>query len=128
MSRLARTPENFPKMKHRAAGRLTRRKVEKIFHAADVLRRASKAIGEVFGGIMDAFRRVTETLNAMPTQADFALVPPPVVHELSPEIRARLERPELQFVPAPLSAEQAAVIMARSHELAVQRGHIRRYP
>ena len=130
MSRLARTPKNFPKMKHRAAARQAKKQMEALFTFVEQMPKITETIQEWFRVITE---RISATLKAIQqtkdaTQADFVLAPAPVVHELSPEIRARLERPELQFVPAQLSAEQTAVILARSHELAVQRGHIRRYP
>lgn len=112
---LARTPENFPRMKHRAAARLARREVVRIISAVEVIGRVGKAIRQAFEPIMDAVRRIAEAFNALPALSDFALVDgprfPPMTMLVSPQRQAEID-----------------AIRFRSHELAVQRGHIRRYP
>ena len=109
---LARTPENFPRMKHRAAARLARREVVRIISAVEVIGRVGKAIRQAFEPIMDAVRRIAEAFNALPAQSDFALAPLPAPQMIMVSDRAQAEIDAIRF---------------RSHELAVQRGHIRRY-
>jgi hypothetical protein len=71
-SQLARTPENFPRMKHRAAGRLTRRNrkapLNAFESAIDILNRVIdglRAIGEAFA----------RAFTPPPVQTDFVLLP-----------------------------------------------------
>lgn len=72
---LARTPENFPRMKHRTAGRLRRkqlRAVQSTFNALEV-------IGEFFNRFADALAAAGEAFarafTPPPVRADFVLLP-----------------------------------------------------
>jgi hypothetical protein len=70
-SQLSRTPENFPRMKHRAAGRLAPKdELETMRALIDVIRKA-------FGPIADAFAELAKVIAPMhqQLQKDFALVP-----------------------------------------------------
>lgn len=104
---LARTPENFPRMKHRAAGRLARKKVATVPTLFDAIAEAGRKIARAFGAFIGA-------LTPPPTQADFVLVDGP-----------RL--PPMTMLVSPQRQAEICNIRARSYELAVQRGHIRRY-
>lgn len=72
-SQLARTPENFPRMKHRAAGRLLKKK------ALMSLPQLFAAVGEFLTRAVDGLIAMGKAMAGIvvPTQADFALVPGP---------------------------------------------------
>jgi hypothetical protein len=56
---LARTPANFPRMKHRAAGRLARRRAaEQLPSLLEALALAVRPVVDVFKALGDAFMQV----------------------------------------------------------------------
>jgi hypothetical protein len=72
---LARTPENFPRMKHRAAGRHAKRQVAQIQTATSALGEMSLAVKRVVEGMAKMAESFAEAFRALPSQSDFALVP-----------------------------------------------------
>lgn len=90
-----RTPENFPRMKDRAAGRRARRFVAALPGALEAVREVGRIIaegvGRAFGIIAEAFRGFADALQ----QASYALAPPPLPPHAAiddPEGRELVER------------------------------------
>ena len=78
-SQLARTPDNFPRMKHRAAGRLTRQRGHSkmtIVEALDVFAAIGKFMNDAVDSLIYTFEGIARAFRPEPTQADFVLSSP----------------------------------------------------
>lgn len=75
MSKLKRTPENFPRMKHRAAKRIARKQaivaMQQMPNIVEAVNKALLRMADQMSIFMDSFAR---ELRKTPTQDDFALV------------------------------------------------------
>lgn len=77
---LARTPDNFPRMKHRAAGRLLRKRGHgkmTLPEAINVFAAVGKFVNDAVDALIYAFEGVARAFTTPPTKADFALLPGP---------------------------------------------------
>lgn len=109
---LARTPENFPRMKHRAAGRLARKKAA-MLPPGDFFRLAAEAIERGAKALQIVIDGVAQMLTGKPKRTDFVLMPPPTFHPLTMTVSQDQQ-------------QKMDAMLIRSHSLAIQRGHIKR--
>jgi hypothetical protein len=79
-SQLSRTPANFPRMKHRAAGRLARKRALKET-TPGFFEVFSAMLDRAFAGIIAMGEAFTKIVALPPIQSDFALVPAPAVFQ-----------------------------------------------
>ena len=91
-SQLSRTPANFPRMKHRAAGRLARKRGHNKMtpgRAVDVFAAIGKAFTDAIDSLAYAFTGFARAFRPEPTQADFMLsgpvIEPPMLMATRPQ-------------------------------------------
>ena len=72
MSTKPRTPEHFPRMKHRAAARIAKKQVAALPQFLEAVTTAANAVAE---SLRKAFQMATEAMNT--TQQDYSLVGDP---------------------------------------------------
>lgn len=72
---LARTPENFPRMKYRAAGRHAKRQANALQRATSALEEMSLAVKRFAEGIAKMAESLAGAFRTPPSQSDFALIP-----------------------------------------------------
>lgn len=78
-SQLARRPANFPRMKHRAAGRLAKKQIHQIGDAFEAFKTIGKFLGDYaeacVNGVIAFAEAVKKTFAGAQYQDQYALVP-----------------------------------------------------
>ncbi|QDK01938.1 hypothetical protein SEA_VIBAKI_58 [Arthrobacter phage Vibaki] len=89
-SQLARTPDNFPRMKHRAAGRIARKRGHgkmTVVEALNVFAVVGRFVNDAVDSLIGAFEGIARAFRPEPTQADFVLTPPPLLPPMQMQTR-----------------------------------------
>lgn len=110
---LARTPENFPRMKHRAAGRLAKRKAAQ--EAPNVFAVFAEVADRVAKGITALAEGFARLFGAPQKQNDYILWPPPIIKQQFGPLPTNYQ-PLGHFSPHPADLERADDYERNDHQ------------